>query len=388
MANALGNYNEIFFAQTALPFLVKNLGMAPRVYMVNSNVPSLQGDTVRLRRPSSFTAAGAPSSTMTDVTPEAITLTLDTWQYVAFSLTDKELALSAPQLIRDHIAPMAYALADKVDADLFALYKDIPYRFGTEGTVISSLTSIALVRKKMNDLKIPDDFGARHFAIGTTEEATLLPLTGMSQNAGATDSSTQALLKGSLGTKFNLEMFCTQNVPSQTHGTLSISGMCIYISATASTVQTVKIYGDSLSANGTIKVGDLISVSTSSNTYTVTSTIVSVDVINSVSFSIYPSIAGADIGASAWIVGNNITTGVYANNLAFHRNAFGVCFAPLSTLGADMGARIYTVTDPFTGISLRATMYYVGDDSAVHVRLDVLYGVKTLHPELAVRVLG
>jgi len=75
-------------------------------------------------------------------------------------------------------------------------------------------------------------------------------------------------------------------------------------------------------------------------------------------------------------------------NTAFHKNAFALAMAPLSELGGELGARIATITDPVSSLALRSRLYYVGDSSEVHVALDVLYGVKTLDPNLACRGRG
>ena len=60
--------------------------------------------------------------------------------------------------------------------------------------------------------------------------------------------------------------------------------------------------------------------------------------------------------------------------------------APLSELGGQLGAKIATVADPQTGLSLRSRLFYDGSNSKVIVALDVLYGVKTLEPNRAVRL--
>ena len=62
MSNAFGNYNEIFFAQEALLVLHKALGMAGRVFRGYDPSPQAYGDTIRLRRPTAFTAANAPAA--------------------------------------------------------------------------------------------------------------------------------------------------------------------------------------------------------------------------------------------------------------------------------------------------------------------------------------
>ena len=77
------------------------------------------------------------------------------------------------------------------------------------------------------------------------------------------------------------------------------------------------------------------------------------------------------------------TAGV--QNMMFHRNAFALATAPLSTLGGELGARIATVFDDKTNLALRSRLYYDGDNSKVNVALDILYGFTTLDPNMAVR---
>src|SRR5262249_32018540 len=75
-------------------------------------------------------------------------------------------------------------------------------------------------------------------------------------------------------------------------------------------------------------------------------------------------------------------------NLAFHRNAFALAMAPLTELGNGLGVRMASISDPKTQLSLRSRVWYDADNSGVRVGLDVLYGFKTLDPNLAVNVLG
>ena len=71
-------------------------------------------------------------------------------------------------------------------------------------------------------------------------------------------------------------------------------------------------------------------------------------------------------------------------NLAFHRNAFGLVMVPLELPdGASFKAR---QTDE--NISIRVVKAYDIDNDKDIIRLDILYGVKTIYPELANRLFG
>ena len=77
----------------------------------------------------------------------------------------------------------------------------------------------------------------------------------------------------------------------------------------------------------------------------------------------------------------------HTRNLMFHRNAFALAFAPLPRTGDGRGAQIAVVSDPVTGLAVRARMYYNGDTATNFVALDTLYGMQVLNSQMAVRVL-
>jgi hypothetical protein len=76
---------------------------------------------------------------------------------------------------------------------------------------------------------------------------------------------------------------------------------------------------------------------------------------------------------------------VYPQNLIFHPNAFALVTVPIEMPANVWGAR---ETDQDAGISIRVVKQYDIDADEEIIRLDILYGVKTLYPELAVRLWG
>ena len=75
----------------------------------------------------------------------------------------------------------------------------------------------------------------------------------------------------------------------------------------------------------------------------------------------------------------------YAQNLIYHPNAFGLVFLPLAMPSSVWGSR---QTDEQTGVSIRIVKDYILADDEEAIRLDILFGVKCLYPELAVRCWG
>jgi hypothetical protein len=104
-----------------------------------------------------------------------------------------------------------------------------------------------------------------------------------------------------------------------------------------------------------------------------------------VTVSIYPALPKAygDF-TSADVTFADVSAGAHVANIAFQRDAF--CFATAPLAPAVGGADSYTVS--YDGLSIRVVQDYDIDTDGNKWRMDVLYGVKTLYPELAVRVLG
>ena len=80
-----------------------------------------------------------------------------------------------------------------------------------------------------------------------------------------------------------------------------------------------------------------------------------------------------------------ILTGSHTANLAFHPKAFAYVTRPL--LNPD-GQGVMSYVTSYNGISLRVTKGYDQKYKRSIYSMDVLYGFKTVYPELAVRVLG
>lgn len=376
MANSLGNYNETFFAQEALIQLEKQLGMAGRVYRGYDPNPKAHGDTINIRRPSTFTAQAAPSVAQ-DLATESVSIQLNQWKEVKIKLTDKELSLSADKLIEDHIRPAAVALADDIDQALNALYTQIPwYTQHTNPFVMDDLTA---VRKIMQDNKVPMRGGNLSLECSTDVEAFILnklAASGMQPN-----QQDAAIRAGTIGSVFGFDAFANQNTPQHTSG---VAADAVGALTVATAVGGGTITFNAVTAAATFKKGDPITITGDSQQYTCAADTVADGAGLVTAMPIYPLAKKINnIGA---VVTVKLLGAAKNQSLAFHRNAFALAMAPLTELGNELGAKITTVSDPISNLTLRSRMFYVGDASAVYVALDVLYGVVLLDPNLAVRM--
>lgn len=382
MPNQLGNYNETFFAQEALIQLENVLGMASRVHRDYDNAPQGKGDTIQIRRPSTFVAEDAPS-TAQDLNTGQVSITLDQWKEVKFKLTDKDLSLTNERIIADHIRPAAVALADKIDTTLAGLYIDVPWVSPMTATPV--LGDLSKIRRIQFENGVPLNRGLMHFMIdGATEVAFLDALAASGQQR---DTQNPALRAASLGELFGYEVWANQNTPLHTSGVAADAiGAVDFGSGTtavyAAGVSTIHI--DGITSGATLLEGDTFVFAGHSQRYVLTEDADETTGDADITFA-PPLVQAVDEDE---VVTFTITGAAKAQNLAFHRNAFALAMAPLSSMGNELGARIASVTDPKTGLSLRSRVYYQGNDSEVHVALDCLYGVKTLDRNLAVRGYG
>lgn len=378
MANTLGNYNPTFYAQEALIQLENQLGMGNRVHRgYEDERNSFQrGDTISIRKPSTFTVANAPA-TAEDLATETSSITLNQWKEVKFKLSDKELAFTQQRIIEEHIAPASYAIANYVDADLCGLYTDVGNGVAYGGS--SALADIGNVRKGMRDNKVPFD-GRLHLMVDSTVESDFVTDSAFSQHQGAGQSGVDTQMTGTLGRKLGYEIFANQNVKAHTGGTATDLALAVN-GAHAKGVTSLAV--DSGTGSQTFKAGDTFSIAGDSQKYAITADVTLSSGAGTLSIS--PALQVAVSGSE--VVTADATDDFSGVNIGFHRNAFALALAPLpDQLPRNLGAQVATVSNPKSGLAIRSRLYYVGNSSEVHVALDVLYGYKTLDPNLAYRL--
>jgi hypothetical protein len=375
MANNLNLYDPLWYANEALIELNKALGMSGRVHRGFDRTPQGRGSTIMISKPSTFTAQDAPS-TVQDLNPDDVAVVLNQWKEVKFKLTDKELTFSGEKIITDHIRPAAIALANNVDIALNNLYKDIPWVASWSNP--AAVSDITNARKVLFNNGVPmEDL---HMEVDGTIEAELLNLSAFSQQQGAGADGVETQRRGYLGQKFGFEVFANQNVATHTAGVAADSTGTLN-GAHAAGAESVSIAG--LTAAGTVKAGDTFVIAGNAQRYVFRADATADGAGAIANALISPPLAQA-YGNGA-VVTIQLTSG--AQSIAFHRNAFALAMAPLTTMGNQLGAKIESVVDPLTGLALRSRLFYVGDTSSVYVALDMLYGVKTLDPNLAVRII-
>ena len=354
------------FARAALPRLMEHLVFPNLIYKdFTSDFSSSQGDTVQVRKPVVFTAGEFDQQkgvNTHDIVETAVDVTLDKIATVDVGIEALQGATSMEDITRLFIEPAAAALAQKINSDGLMLYQDVGASVGTAGETPSSLAAFAAARKQLNVKKAPVSGRCAVWDPEADAAFTALDPIVHADKCGCT----QALREGAIGRVMGMDNYMTQAVKNhesgQMTGTVTVDG------AQEEGSMQLKVKG----ASGTLHKGDLVKVDGS--TYAVAGE------VNFASTQLIP----VTTAIPAMKGGENVTLiPSHTANLCFHPMAFAFVTRPLTAPG---GVESYTTT--YNGISLRVVRGYDMKYKKEMLSMDVLYGFKTLYPELAVRVLG
>lgn len=376
MSNQFISVKEI--ARETLPRLIENLVFPALVHKDFSNdFVAGKGATIQVRKPVILQASEfneAVGTTAQAVKEESVEVTLDKLATVDIAFSDIERAVSVDDLNRQFLEPAAGALAQKINSDGLELYRDIPYTGGVAGTAPAQLADITTARKKLNEAKAP--MTPRYAVWDTEAEAKFLQVPTIVE--ADKSGTTEALRNGSLGRIMGIENFMSQAVKNHTSGTLAVGGGTTpkpKIKSAVTNANTIKIEpvgGSSPTLTGTLLKGDLLEIG--SKTYTVTADATAES--NEIEVSVYPAIT-ATTGTQVNLIAN------HTSNLVFHPSAFSFVTRPLV---APAGVESYVTS--YNGITLRVVRGYDMKFKKEMLSMDILYGYKTMYPELAVRYLG
>lgn len=391
MANVLSAYNPTFFAQEGLVALHKALGMAGRVYRGHDDSQNSReyGDTITMRVPGSFVAQDAPSAAQ-DVNASSISMQLNIWKEVKFSLTDKELAFSQQRIINEHVVPAAYALADKIDQMVVAQWANVPYQTAwTNTATVADITTG--FRAKMFGNKVDFSNPAKlHCMLDGTIEGELLALQAFAQAQGSGQAGVETQLRGHIGQRYGFNFFANQNAPTITSPTIAdVTGANVGGSAIGAT--TMNVSGLSIAA--ALKAGDIMAVTGHTQQYTLAAD-ATADGAGAATVTFYgsPFVQGGGLEAAvlaAAVVTFTLTAGSGGTknlSLAFHEGAFALGVAKLPDFMDGQGIRVSSILDEDTNLSLRARTWADGNNSKFYVSLDILCGIKTLDGNKACRI--
>ena len=416
-------------AREALRLLKNNLVMGNLVYRnYEKEFPGMpkKGGSVQVRKPVKFSVTKARARSTSTITEQYITVTVSTQAHVSWNFFTDDLTLSIEQYSERYIRPAAAALANQVDADLCELYKDVPNSVYESTGYVTPHTFMVLGKamQKMDEEAVPPDERCVVF-----DPASHWSFANALSNWNFKEGGEQALRKGFLGRVANAEIFMDQNIKVHTVGyyatdTAAATTSRLFIHSSADSASSgglptgvgvdatdnkrlmiagmlqdsapALLDGDSFTINGCYAVNPMSGESTGSlRNFVVTANMTTLasgdstgqegfvsfqpDMIHTGPYKTVDTIP--QLGARVMVYGNAKIN--YPQNLAFHRNAFALVMVPLVKPDGAWGS---TVTED--GYSVRVVKDYNIETDQEIIRMDILYGTKTIYPELACRIWG
>jgi ribosomal protein S4 len=357
------------------------------------------GETISIRKPTDYTVRDGAVMSVQDTTEGKTSITVNKRKGVDFKFSAQELTLNIKELSERAIKPAMVQLANQIDVDLHALYKDVPNWAGTPGELINSFADFAKAPERLDEYAVPSD--ERCSVLCPADHWALVG----SQTSLFNDTINKpAYRTGSTGMVANTDMYMSQNVATHTVGA-DVSGT-VNQAITASTIsyndvkntnqQTITVASLDLNPGDVFSITDVWAVNPVTKARLSIAkqfTVVSYD-SNTLVFSPAMIWTGAfqNIAVSSGVTDLNTkaitamgTAGTnYRQNMVFHKNAFALVTVPLvSPPGAvDVGRQTYK------GTSVRVIPVYDGVNDESAWRLDVLYGTKAVDPRLATRISG
>lgn len=384
MANDLSAYVPKILA-AGLKALRKQAFLPMLVNRQYEREAGLKGSTITIPIGANITVQDVspsyvPPST-TDLTPTTTTIALDQWKEAPFYLTDKELGEINDGYVPDEVERAMIALSDTINTAILAKYKDFYGYVGSAGTTPFTTDEQAALdaRKTLHDQLAP--FNPRVAVLDTAAEAKALKL-DVFKNAAIRGDQGAGLREGMLARTLGFDWFAHQGVPTHTAGTITTG-----LIAKASTVVAVgatTVVATTAASTGAcaLKTGDIILFAGQTQTYVLTADATQASAATDVSLSIYPGLKTALAGSEAITVKAS-----HVANLAMHRDAIAFATRPLQDDGAaQLGAIIRSITDPESRVTFRLEIRR--EHKRTRYSFDVLYGIKTVRPELGVRIAG
>ncbi len=385
MSNTLTALVPKIFGQS-LPSL-RNAAKAVQVCRTDfKNEVAQKGDTIDMPVPvTSGTAAVAPG-----VYPEANTDQIPTTKQIALSswrrsnkvaLTAKEMAeIDGNDFKNSKIYEQTIALIEEMNAAVLLGMKNASYyQVGTAGTTpfgTSVLQQSSInVRRALSLGKAP--VGDRHLILGPSAEAAALGVAAISDaslrgNSGAKDD-------GSIGKVYGLMHWGDQQVVSHTAGTAASTRVH---GTTIGAVGSSHLYLKAAST-GTLKAGDLITITTAAIAYqyVVTADVAAVDTTAAgIEVLVSPPVQVTHVAGDTWIQAAS-----HSANIGCQRNAYGLAIRPLDTAALGLGEHVQ-MTDDVTGLSLCYSL--IPEYMQNSIQVSILYGHGALRPGWLVRLLG
>lgn len=396
MASSNTLVTPTIIAREAILALRNNLVMGSLVNKQYSKEFKEIGTAVTIRQPVKFRTTKAQARSNVNLAESVETFTVSIQAQVSWAFSSVELTMKVEEYVKRYISPAGAAIANTIDSDLLGLYVNIYNEVGTPGTIPSTFAVLGDAAQRLDDESCPQN--SRYAAFNPAANWSMADaLKGTFSPQLANDT----VRKGELGTIANMGINMSQNVKTHTTGIFT-TGSTPAVNGGSQT--GASLITDGWGGSGTVKAGDIFTIA---DVYAVNpESGVSTGVLRQFVVTADNADAGADMTIA--ISPSIITSGAYqtvdsspadsalltfvgtestqyVKNVVFQEDAFGLVVIPMAMPAGVWGT---VIKDNRTGFSIRVVKQYDINADEEIIRLDTLYGIKTLNAALACRITG
>lgn len=363
------------------------------------------GSSLRVKLPPRYESNDGSTFVTNNTTENYVSLPCSTQKHVGMSFTSKEFTMDIDSFGDEFLEPAMAQLAADMEYDFLSnVYKEVYASVGTPGTTPNSYKTIAQAAGKIRQNGLVND-DSLHCVLGVDAHVELADALKGLQNPSRElgENYKKGMLVSDAGGFKGI--YENTLLPVHTNGT-DVTGVAIDDAGGAIASGDTEITVDGVTnTTGTITAGSVFTienvyavhpetrVSTGKlQQFVVTETAtgsgstdatlkISPAIITSGPFQTVDSLPAND--ADLTFLGTD--SGIYDQNLAFHKDAFAFVTADLVK---PTGSVEFCSQKTYDGLTLRILRQYDAREDEFITRADVLYGYKTLRPELASRIWG
>lgn len=363
------------------------------------------GDTISIKLPNNaIVNDGRHATKTTPLNDNTVSLKIDKQRNIKFSWTMKDKKLSIVQFGERYLQPAANLLANTMDISVAEVMRDAYFQFGTVGQPLTH-QDVTLGQAFTQDVAIPSDSLTR-LITNTIDRANISNQLTTSYNEALVKDAIQ---KGYAGELAGFETYFSQNLIKHqvgTHTGNETVGAELQNGKTLSVADSqagALLRGDRFTIDGVweinpitkqktgrLQVFSVISdggLSGATGTVTISPTMnngtgSALDAEgNSITTEMDKNVEGTALtGAAITVIGD--AGGLYRENYIMHRDSIALANVFMDLPASGHGTR---VSDAQSGLALSVSEYFNGDANENAMRMDVLYGVKMIRPDLIFR---
>lgn len=345
------------------------------------------GDSLKIRLPNQYVVRTGATLSTQDTTESSVTLQVATQKGVDLNFTSVDLTLSLDDFSKRILDPAMAVLAANIEADALSMYKDVwqsTWNGGSAATYNLALDTRTILQRSLapsNDRSALMDPRAMADVVKDTKSLF-----------NDSTSISKQFKEGYMGRAAGFDWMENTMIPSHSRGASDASYVCNTSTGITSGTATITLSG----GTGTSVAGDVFTIAgvfsvhpeTKVSTGILQQFVVVTGGTTAQVVSPTPITSGAtqnitivSAGASKAVVFLGTASTAVQTSLLFQKEAFAFATADLlMPKGVDFAAR-----EVMDGVSMRIVRQYDISNDKFPTRLDVLYGYKTIRPQLAAR---